>query len=150
MVKIKNKIQAGMKLFYKPNFFVVTHLLSHKFKRPPCSYLLVAIFQEMVFSPKSTVKFLFSIWAIGCTASLATSKVPDARRQGVTTESVSAILRREERPQATQQAGTWWWIRVSVFCLTYFANQLFYLMFRAGHRFTILLPIIYFIFRANI
>ena len=31
--------------------------------------------------------------------------VPDARRQGVTTEGVSAILRREERPQATQQAG---------------------------------------------
>ena len=31
--------------------------------------------------------------------------VPDARRQGVTTEGVSAIRRREERPQATQQAG---------------------------------------------
>ena len=30
--------------------------------------------------------------------------VPDARRQGVTTEGVSAILRREEPPQATQQA----------------------------------------------
>ena len=34
--------------------------------------------------------------AVGCTASLAFSKVPDARQQGVTTEGVSAILRREE------------------------------------------------------
>ena len=55
--------------------------------------------------PKSTIKFLFSMWVMGCTPSLAFSKVPDARRQGVTTEGVSAILRREERPQATQQAG---------------------------------------------
>ena len=31
--------------------------------------------------------------------------VPDARQQGVTTEGVSAIRRREERPQARQQAG---------------------------------------------
>ena len=30
--------------------------------------------------------------------------VPDARRQGVMTEGVSAIRRREEPPQATQQA----------------------------------------------
>ena len=31
--------------------------------------------------------------------------VTDARRQGVTNEGVSAIRRREEPPQATQQAG---------------------------------------------
>ncbi len=41
---------------------------------------------------------------MGFVPSLAIGKVPDARRQGVTTEGVSAILRREELPQATQQA----------------------------------------------
>ncbi|MCG8640384.1 MAG: hypothetical protein MI862_11645 [Desulfobacterales bacterium] len=40
---------------------------------------------------------------MSCTPSLSTGKVPDARRQGVTTEGVSAIRRREERP--------WWIIR---------------------------------------
>ena len=32
-------------------------------------------------APKSTIKFLFRMWAMGCTDSLAFSKVPDARRQ---------------------------------------------------------------------
>ena len=68
--------------------------------------------------PKSTIQFLFHMWAMGCTPSLAFSKVPDARRQGVTTEGVSAILRREERPQATQQAVPCWWIRVMSIKLT--------------------------------
>ncbi|MCG8642775.1 MAG: hypothetical protein MI862_23815 [Desulfobacterales bacterium] len=27
--------------------------------------------------PKSTIQFLFSMWAMGCTPSLATGKVPD-------------------------------------------------------------------------
>jgi len=37
--------------------------------------------------PKSTIKFSFACWAMGCAPSLAISKVPDARRQGVTTEA---------------------------------------------------------------
>ena len=47
---------------------------------------------------------MFSLWAMGCTASLAFSKMPDAGRKGVTTEGVLAIRRKEEQPQATQQA----------------------------------------------
>ncbi|MBT4873954.1 MAG: hypothetical protein HON48_01900 [Desulfobacula sp.] len=39
------------------------------------------------FQPKSTIKFSFACWAMGCAPSLAISKVPDARRQGVTTEA---------------------------------------------------------------
>ena len=49
MVKIKNKMRADMKLFYEPNFFVVTHLLSHKFKKPPCSYFWSQSFRKWCF-----------------------------------------------------------------------------------------------------
>jgi len=48
----------------------------------------------------------------GCALFLSISKVPNARRQGVTSEAYQVILRREERPQSTQQVVPWWWIRV--------------------------------------
>ena len=63
--------------------------------------VLTDVLAENKCGPASRIHhpILFRMWAMGYTHSLAFSKVPDARRQSVTTEDVSAIRRREEPPQ---------------------------------------------------
>ncbi|MBT4025693.1 hypothetical protein [Desulfobacula sp.] len=53
--------------------------------------------------PKSTIKFLFACRATGCALSLAISKVPDARRQGVTSEAYKSYSAgRNDRSQCSR------------------------------------------------
>ena len=83
-----------MKLFYMPNFLVVTHLLPHNFKKLLCSYLWLQSFRKWCFPPNPPSDFCLAYgpW-------VAPPPWPSARcrMQGVTTGGVSAIRRRQDR-----------------------------------------------------